>query len=173
MAKPGGTASPRPSAPRTTRQPKMVEGHSVHGGRLLRQAYELLSKRDRLQASEKIWDAAAYAVKRVARRRRWPCTSLEDLRDVARYLSDEGSYASGEADWLFTLFTAAESHRENFYGTRSAPDIRAGLRGAEQLASLLTQLDETLPLSLAPPRGQDYRDYEQRHRRALARRERT
>ena len=171
MAKPGGTASSRPSAPRA--QPEVTEGRRVHGGRLLRQAYELLNKRDRLQASEKIWDAAAHAVKRVARRRRWPCSSHEDLRDVARYLSDEGSYASGEADWLFTLFTAAESHRENFYGTRSAPDIRAGLRHAERLASILTQLDETLPLSLAPPRGRDYKGYEKRHRRALARRERS
>ena len=169
MAKLGVKVSPRPSAPRERAQPKRVEERRVHGDRLLRQAYGLLNKRDRLQASEKIWDAAAHAVKRVARRRRWPCSSHEDLRDIARYLSDEGSYASGEADWLFTLFTAAESHRENFYGTRSAPDIRAGLRGAEQLASILTQLDETLPLSLAPPRGGDYRDYEKRHQRALAR----
>ena len=173
MAKLGGKASLRPSTPRTARQPKMVEGHSVHRDRFLRHADEMLDKRDRLQASEKIWDAAAHAVKRVARRRRWPCTSHEDLRDIARYLSAEGSYASGGADWLFTLFTAAESHHENYYGTRSAPDLRAGLRGAERLASILTTLDEALPLSLAPPRGRDYREYERRHRRALARRERT
>ena len=170
MAKLEGKAGLRPSAPRTTRQPKMVEGHGVHRDRFLRHAEEMLDKRDRLQASEKIWGAAAHAVKQVARRRRWPCSSHEDLRDIARYLSDKGSYLSGEADSLFIGFKAAESYHENFYrDTLSVPDIRRGLRNAERLVSLLTTLDETLPLSLAPPRGRDYKGYEKRHQRALAR----
>ena len=170
MAKLGGKASLRPPTPRTTRQPKMVEGHSVHRDRFLRHADEMLDKRDRLQASEKIWGAAAHAVKQVARRRRWPCTSHEDLRDIARYLSDKGSYLTGGMDSLFIGFKAAESYHENFYrDTLSVPDIRRGLRNAEQLVSLLTQLDETLPLSLAPPSGRDYQGYEKRHQRALAR----
>ena len=170
MAKPGGTANPRPSAPRTTWQPKMVEGHSVHRDRFLLHAEEMLGRRDRLQASEKIWGAAAHTVKQVARRRRWPCTSHEDLRDIARYLSDKGSYLVGGTDSLFIGFKAAESYHENFYrDTLSVPEIRRGLRNAEQLVALLTQLDETLPLSLAPPRGRDYKGYEKRHQRALAR----
>ena len=167
MAKLGGKASLRPPTPRTTRQPKMVEGHSVHRDRFLRHADEMLDKRDRLQASEKIWGAAAHAVKQVARRRRWPCTSHEDLRDIARYLSDKGSYLSGDIN---ALFTAAESYHANFYAdTRSVPGIRAGLQDAKRLVSLLTTLDETLPLSLAPPSGRDYQGYEKRHQRALAR----
>lgn len=170
MAKLKGKAGLRPSAPRTTRQPKMVEGHGVHRDRFLRHAEEMLDKRDRLQASEKIWGAAAHAVKQVARRRRWPCSSHEDLRDIARYLSDKGSYLSGETDSLFIGFKAAESYHENFYrDTLSVPDIRRGLRNAERLVSLLTTLDETLPLSLAPPRGRDYKGYEKRHQRTLAR----
>ena len=169
MAKPGGKVSPRPSAPRTRAQPKMVEGHSVHRDRFLRHAEEMLDRRDRLQASEKIWGAAAHAVKQVARRRRWPCSSHEDLRDIARYLSDKGSYLSWPGE-INALFGQAEGYHANFYAdTRSVPDIRAGLQNAERLVSLLTQLDETLPLSLAPPRGGDYRDYEKRHQRALAR----
>ena len=169
MAKLEGKAGPRPSAPRTTRQPKMVEGHSVHRDRFLRHAEEMLDKRDRLQASEKIWGAAAHAVKQVARRRRWPCSSHEDLRDIARYLSDKGSYMSWPGE-IHALFTSAESYHVNFYAdARSVADIRAGLRNAERLVSLLTQLDETLPLSLAPPRGRDYKGYEKRHQRALAR----
>ncbi len=145
----------------------MVEGHSVHRDRFLLHAEEMLGRRDRLQASEKIWGAAAHAVKQVARRRRWPCTSHEDLRDIARYLSDKGSYLSNEIN---ALFAAAESYHENFYAdTRSVPGIRAGLQDVKRLVALLTQLDETLPLSLAPPRGRDYKGYEKRHQRALAR----
>ena len=167
MAKLGEKVSSRPSAPRERAQPKMVEGHSVHRDRFLLHAEEMLGRRDRLQASEKIWGAAAHAVKQVARRRRWPCSSHEDLRDIARYLSDKGAYLSGEIN---ALFTAAESYHANFYAdTRSVPGIRAGLQDAKRLVSLLTQLDKTLPLSLAPPRGRDYKGYEKRHQRALAR----
>ena len=161
----GGETRQREPAQRK-RQPKMIEGHDTHRDRLLRHAAEMLDKRDRLQASEKIWGAVAHAVKQVARRRKWPCYSHEDLRDVARYLSDKGAYLS-QPDEIYALFTAAELYHTNFYAdTRPVADIRVGLRNATRLVSLLTKLDEDLPLSLAPPRGRDYDGYAKRHRKA-------
>ena len=155
----GGETRQREPAQRK-RQPKMIEGHDTHRDRLLRHAAEMLDKRDRLQASEKIWGAVAHAVKQVARRRKWPCYSHEDLRDVARYLSDKEQRPD-----LFTLFGAVEGYHRNFYAdTFELPDLRAGLRDAAALVGLLTRIDETLPLTLAPPHGRDYQAYEKRHR---------
>lgn len=145
----------------------MVEPHSVHRERMLRHADVMLDKGDRLQASEKIWGAVAHAVKQVARRRQWPNSSHEDLQDIARYLGWKGSYLTATDGEINMRFTAAESWHSNFYSdTRSVPNIRAGLRNAERLVSLLTKLDETLPLNLAAPHGRDYQGYEKRHRQA-------
>lgn len=158
----GGRGGLRQSARRARRRPKMVEGHSVHRDRLLEHAGEMLDKRDRLQASEKIWGAAAHAVKLVAKRRGWPCYGHSDLRDIARYLSDQKGYED-----IHALFTAAEGYHSNFYeDTRGVPDIRKGLQDAKRLVALLTRINDELPSDARAPGGRDYQDYAKRHRRA-------
>ena len=143
-----------------TQTSKPIEAHNKHSARLLRHADEMLAKRDRLQASEKIWGAVAHQIKHVARRRKWPNRSHNDLRDIARYLSEKEQRPD-----LFTLFGAVEGYHRNFYAdTFELPDLRAGLRDAAALVELLTRIDETLPLTLAPPHGRDYQAYEKRHR---------
>ena len=87
-------------------------GHSVLIGpprlRLLRHAYLELEKGDRLQASEKAWDAAARAVSAVALARGWEYSRHEDLFAAALKLSaefDDSEFAGG--------FVVAEKFREN------------------------------------------------------------
>ena len=50
----------------TTTEP--IESHAVHSQRMLDHAVEMIAQGDRLQASEKIWGAAAHRVKQSRRR---------------------------------------------------------------------------------------------------------
>ena len=55
----------------------------------LRQAREELVKEDLLQASNKAWGAAAYAIKAVAEKRRWFNDADWRLQEVASVITDE------------------------------------------------------------------------------------
>ena len=66
--------------------------------------------RDQLQASEKLWDAAAHAVLAVAIERGWPHTSHPALKRAAERLAQEHN------DPLVAYgFLAAEYYHRDFY----------------------------------------------------------
>ena len=61
-----------------------TDDYAALSRRLVRQAQEEFDTGDRLQASEKAWDAAAHAVKAIAESRGWNHNSHRLLFDVSR-----------------------------------------------------------------------------------------
>ena len=59
-----------------------IDAHAVHQDAFLSHARAMANVRDRLQASEKIWGAAAHAVIGFAKKRGWPIATRADIRDV-------------------------------------------------------------------------------------------
>ena len=80
-------------------------------------ALEFLEKADRhfadgdqIQASEKLWGAAAHAVMAIAQERGWPHTSHPALKRAVERLSDDHN------DLLIAAyFTTAEKYHRDFY----------------------------------------------------------
>ena len=103
---------------------------------LLAKAREELAAGDLQQASEKIWGAAAFAVKAVAEKRRWFNEADWKLRQAASVLSDElGSLE------LMGYYSLARDAHFNFYRHEyGARDVEQALAAAAALAALLTPL---------------------------------
>ena len=87
-----------------------IESHAVHSRRMLDHAAAMLAQGDRLQASEKIWGAAAHRLKEIAAERQWPNDSHADGFAIIQYISD-GSLGDRRISDLF-------GHRE-----RHAPEL--------------------------------------------------
>lgn len=77
----------------------------------LRQAREELAREDLLQASNKAWGAAAYAIKAVAEKRRWFNDADWRLRETAWVISAE----QGDANEIMLGFLAARQAHYHFY----------------------------------------------------------
>jgi hypothetical protein len=77
---------------------------------LLEQGREALSQGELVQASEKLWGAAAQMVKSVAERRGWSHTSHRELFQVVNRLAQE----IGDSE-VRRLFQIANSLHTNFY----------------------------------------------------------
>ena len=82
---------------------------ALHGG-YLEDGTALLARGDYPRAAEKLWGAAAQAIKAVAAQRRWLRSSHRDLRGVIDRLYRE----TGNQD-LPRLLSTAESLHANFY----------------------------------------------------------
>ncbi len=80
------------------------------GYRLLYQGKYELTTGDSVQASEKLWGAAAQMVKGVAAKRRWPHRTHRDLFSVITRLMQE----TGDHE-LPVLFAVASDLHQNFY----------------------------------------------------------
>lgn len=112
------------------------DGYAEVSTTLLLKAREELHKGDAIQASEKLWGAAAQMVKAVAERRGWDHHDHRALFRVARLLADE----TGDPE-LRRLFQVADSLHANFYEhwqelefvAAAAPDIEELVRKMEQL----------------------------------------
>jgi hypothetical protein len=77
---------------------------------LLGKAREALRENDLVQASEKLWGAAAQMVKSVAERRGWQHSSHRELFRVVSRLAEE----AGDIE-VRNLFRLADSLHTNFY----------------------------------------------------------
>ena len=138
----------------TTTEP--IESHAVHSRRMLEHAAEMIEQGDRLQASEKIWGAAAHRLKEIAAERGWPNRSHADGWAIIDYIADQSG--DQRIDELFGL--ASDTH-QNFYEDRYS--LRRLARRLEQIRTLLSLLDDahqTLPPDLPMP---DDRHYRNRH----------
>lgn len=100
----------------------------------LKDAEELLSKRDFVQASEKFWGAAATAVKAKAEEQGERHESHKALFEFVSKISKE----TGEPT-IARLFAVASSLHQNFYEGWLPPDLI--LRYAEDVKALLRALD--------------------------------
>lgn len=137
-----------------------IDAHAVHQAAFLSHAKAMANARDRLQASEKIWGAAAHALIGFAKKRGWPITTHADIRDVARFIQR----TLGDTREITRLFAVVEGYHVNFYhDTRTISDIREGIEEAEAFVSLIADADERIPLDARPPRGKDFARYVKRH----------
>jgi hypothetical protein len=109
--------------------------------RLIQQAAEELQKGDFLQAGEKVWGAAAHAVKAVAELRGWNHHSHQRLYDVANQIADEWDRPE-----LRLLFTSAGTMHDNFY--EDILDLDRVGQGLEDVRLLTGELDA---IRMAPP----------------------
>ncbi len=105
-------------------------------------AREQLEQGDRLQASEKVWGAANYALKAVAVQRGWRHQGQRTIFAIAYQLSEESqnpSYSSG--------LLSAQAIHYNFYDDYLDEDYIS--RGIESVADYVAELDR---VRAAPPR---------------------
>ena len=138
----------------TTTRP--IESHAVHSRRLLDHAAEMLERGDRIQASEKIWGAAAHQVKAIADARNWPNTSHTDGYSIVGYLR-----RLTENRHISDLYAIASETHQNFYEDRlNVEMLQIRLESVTELIALLRGAHRTLPLDTPMP---DDRHYRNRH----------
>ena len=87
-----------------------MEEHVLTARTFLDEADTLFAEGDVLQASEKVWGAAAHAVMAVAQHRGWPHENHRSLKNAARRLSAETGDSS-----IGDRFAVAEKFHINFY----------------------------------------------------------
>ncbi|PXF53110.1 MAG: hypothetical protein C4B56_03400 [Candidatus Methanophagaceae archaeon] len=113
----------------------LAEHYQALSEKYLKDAKELLSKDDRVQASEKLWGATALAIKTVAAKRGLKLRKHGSLWEFIDRLSEE----SGDEE-LITLFNGANALHRNFYEnemTQRAVEITA--KDIEKLIAKLKQ----------------------------------
>ncbi len=111
-----------------------AQEHTLISREFFTKAEEALAQGDLLQASEKLWGAAAHMVKAVAEGRGWEHSGHRELFQVVNRLANE----AGDLE-LRHLFHTANSLHSNFYENWMAEDwIEAG---AQQVSQLLEKLE--------------------------------
>ena len=131
-----------------------IESHAVHSRRMLEHAAEMIAQGDRLQASEKIWGAAAHRVKEIAKERGWPNRSHADGWAIVRYMANQ----SGKPQ-IADIFGLADTTHQNFYEDQiPLEELSARLDRIRLLLELLDEAHRTLPVDLPMPDGRHYRD---------------
>ncbi len=87
------------------------------------------------EASNKLWGAAAHAIKAVAERRGWPHGAHRDLEEVVmRLVDDEGAPAI-----LYTYYGLANWFHSRFYG--GPPDASMIHHGKGQMAEFIRLME--------------------------------
>ena len=133
-----------------------IESHAVHSERMLDHAAKMIEQGDRLQASEKIWGAAAHRLKEIAVERGWPYDSHADGTVIARHIAQQ----TDTRDIAIRFGFAVETH-QNFYEDRmSLEELTERLEDIRRLIELLDEAHRALPPDLAMP---DDRHYRRRH----------
>ena len=87
-----------------------ADDYAAQSRQLLEEGQEALGLGELLQASEKLWGAAAHMVKSAAERRGWPHSSHRELFRAVNQFAQE----SGDAE-IRNLFQVANSLHTNFY----------------------------------------------------------
>lgn len=113
----------------------------------------MISQGDRLQASEKLWGAAAHRVKALAAARGWPYRSHADGRVIVRHLA----HHAGDTR-IDTSFEVALDAHQNFYDDGwEHEDFIVALGEVRALIDLLDAAERELPPDLEPPTARHYR----------------
>lgn len=113
-----------------------TDGYAGQSRAFLAQARDELDRGDLVQASEKLWGAAAQAVKAVAERHGWPHRSHRELFAVVRRCVQE----TGDDD-LRSSSQVANALHMNFYENWQPPEfVRAAVPDVERLIEKLERL---------------------------------
>ena len=108
---------------------------------------------DRLQASEKLWGAAAHRIKALAAARGWPYQSHADGRVIIRHLANHARDPQ-----ISTLFEVALDAHQNFYDDGwEDREFAVALGEVRALIDLLDAAERELPHDLGPPTARHYR----------------
>ena len=120
---------------------------------MLEHARKMLAEGDRLQASEKIWGAAAHGIKAIADERGWPYNRHQDAGVITSYIAEQ----TGQLE-IDTLFSAVRDMHTNFYGDRrTLKEIGIAVERAERFLFLLREAHLTMPPDLPMPNHPEYR----------------
>ena len=130
-----------------------IEDHGVHSQRMLAHAREQLTAGDRVQATEKIWGAAAHKLAEIANERGWPLTGHRDNADIAEYIA---ALVADPA--IVGGFDSAAAAHQNFYADLlPIHKLEARLDAVSDLIERLEAARHQIPLDLEPPTDTDYR----------------
>ena len=112
-----------------------VEYHAERSWHFLELVDDEVERGELEEASNKLWGAAAHAIKAVAERRGWPHGAHRDLEDaVIKLIDDEGA-----PPILLTYYAAANWFHSRFYG--GPPDGNVIGRGKTQIADFIRLLE--------------------------------
>ena len=118
------------------------EEHALISRRFLEHAKAQLAEGDRLQAAEKIWGAAAHALKSVGVQRGWIHDRHPNLFDIGEHLGRE----FGREDEFSGYLAQAEYMHKNFYqNDRSEVAIRSALSDVDRLVAELEEIRNQSP----------------------------
>ena len=118
-----------------------AEDHAQISRRFLEQARVELSLEDRIQASEKVWGAAAHALKAIAVERGWHHGSHAHVNGICGQLAKEFS-----RDDFYSHMGLANAMHMNFYENNLDEDaIANALTETEQFIAKLDELRASLP----------------------------
>lgn len=132
-----------------------VEGHAQMSRRFLEHARVQLSEGDRIQAAEKVWGAAAHALKAIGEQRGWLHDRHPNIFDIGEHLGRE----FGKEDEFNRYLAQAEYMHWNFYMNGwSSGAIRSALADIERLTNELEEIRNS------PPRPYTVRDDDDRIR---------
>ena len=113
----------------------VVEYHAERSWHFLELVDDEVERGELEEASNKIWGAAAHAIKAIAERRGWPHGSHNSLADtVMRLIDDEGA-----PPILYTYYGLANSFHSRFYGW--PPPTAEIRRGKGEIANFIRMLE--------------------------------
>ncbi len=112
-----------------------VECHAERSWHFLELVDDEVERGELEEASNKVWGAAAHAIKAVAERRGWSHGAHRDLEEVVMRLVDD----EGAPPILYTYYTLANWFHSRFYG--GPPDERMIRHGKEQMADFIRLLE--------------------------------
>ncbi len=126
----------------TTAPYSKSERHDQVGKALLQQAQEELDKGDLIQASEKVWGAAAHSLKSVAEKWSWHHQSHFRLRAAVSYIAQERNRSD-----LRLLFGFLENLHQNYYEVEwDADEVEDGVKAAQTFTEGMDKIrDEAIP----------------------------
>lgn len=119
-----------------------VEGHAQMSRRFLEHAKLELSKGDRIQAAEKVWGAAAHALKAVGEQRGWIHDKHPNIFDIGEHLGRE----FGVFEQFSRYLAQAEYMHRNFYLNGWSEDaIQSALNDVEAFVNELERIRDLPP----------------------------
>ncbi|MYC30394.1 MAG: hypothetical protein F4X65_09930 [Chloroflexi bacterium] len=133
---------PLDTAPGPSPDDEAVRNMEISHNFLL-QAREELAKEDLLQASNKAWGAAAYAIKAVAEKRRWFNDADWKLWEAASVVTEE----EGDHSILAGYSAARQAHYDFYHHEFLAMDVRQILDITE---GMVAKLDALLERDIPP-----------------------
>ena len=124
-----------------------VDDHMAMSRRFIGHARDELRKGDRLQASEKLWGAAAHALKAVAIQRGWQHMEHRNIHDIAIQLGHEFQRPDFEA----TIHVANSFHVNFYENEEEADSISWAIDEVERLVANLEEVraSEPRPFTIA------------------------